>query len=150
MAARRDVGLARRRGDPESLRRARRRVDRAKTALGERGPVWWTDGAPDDNRRLVHNTPYREWFERIQAFADAIVALLAARADDASICPSEVARAVAPEHWRTHLDEVRQAGRQLARQGAIVIRQRGRSVDPDDAVRGPIRYAGNSGARHRE
>jgi len=24
-------------------------------AVGERGPVWWTDGAPDLNRHLVHN-----------------------------------------------------------------------------------------------
>ena len=140
MAARRDVGLARRQGDRESLIRARQRVDRAKTALGERGPVWWTDGSPDYNRRLVRHTPYCEWFERIQAFADAIVTLLAARADDASICPSEVARAVVPTNWRAHLDDVRQAGRQLARHGAIVILQRGRELDPDKPVRGPIRY----------
>lgn len=42
---------------------ARRRVHEAKVALGERGPVWWTDGAPDFNRHLARNTPYREWFE---------------------------------------------------------------------------------------
>jgi uncharacterized Zn finger protein len=41
---------------------ARRHVDEAKTALGERGPVWWTDGAPDYNRKLAKNTPYAEWF----------------------------------------------------------------------------------------
>lgn len=41
---------------------AREQVDRAKQALGERGPVWWTDGAPDFNRRLAKNTPYRDWF----------------------------------------------------------------------------------------
>lgn len=40
---------------------ARRAVDAAKTALGERGPVWWTDGAPDFNRHLVKNTPYAAW-----------------------------------------------------------------------------------------
>lgn len=33
-------------------------VDRAKIALGERGPVWWVDGAPDYNRHLLKNTPY--------------------------------------------------------------------------------------------
>jgi hypothetical protein len=43
-------------------RTAREQVDRAKQALGERGPVWWTDGAPDFNRRLAKNTPYRDWF----------------------------------------------------------------------------------------
>ena len=45
-------------------RRARDRagVDRAKRALGERGPVWWTDGAADYNRRMARNTPYADWF----------------------------------------------------------------------------------------
>jgi hypothetical protein len=37
-------------------------VDAAKRALGERGPVWWTDGAPDYNRRMARNTPYASWF----------------------------------------------------------------------------------------
>ncbi len=36
---------------------ARRAVDSAKTGLGERGPVWWTDGEPDWNRHLVKNSP---------------------------------------------------------------------------------------------
>ena len=44
---------------------ARQRVDRAKHALGERGPVWWADGAPDYNRRMAVNTPYRGWYESI-------------------------------------------------------------------------------------
>ena len=34
----------------------------AHPTLGERGPVWWTDGAPDYNRRMVANTPYSDWF----------------------------------------------------------------------------------------
>ncbi len=42
--------------------RARARVDVAKRALGERGPVWWTDGAPDYNRHMARNTPYATWF----------------------------------------------------------------------------------------
>jgi hypothetical protein len=37
-------------------------VERAKVGLGERGPVWWADGAPDFNRRLVKNTPYADWY----------------------------------------------------------------------------------------
>lgn len=41
---------------------ARAKVDAVKVSLGERGPVWWTDGAPDYNRRLVKNTPYATWF----------------------------------------------------------------------------------------
>ena len=46
---------------------ARAHVDAAKVALGERGPVWWTDGAPDYNRKLVKNTPYAAWFASIQS-----------------------------------------------------------------------------------
>jgi hypothetical protein len=49
---------------PEARAAAREAVDAAKTALGERGPVWWTDGAPDYNRKLVKNTPYAAWFEQ--------------------------------------------------------------------------------------
>lgn len=49
--------------DPEAKAQARRDVDAAKRALGERGPVWWRDDAPDYNKYLARNTPYREWFE---------------------------------------------------------------------------------------
>ena len=51
-------------GDVE-LASLRARVDAAKIALGERGPVWWTDGAPDLNRRLVQGTCYAEWWEQL-------------------------------------------------------------------------------------
>jgi hypothetical protein len=54
-------------GDPEALREARAQVDAAKRALGERGPVWWDDGSPDLNRRLVRNTPYQDWWQDVQA-----------------------------------------------------------------------------------
>lgn len=40
---------------------ARRRVNDAKVALGERGPVWWDDGAPDLNRRMAKTTAYAGW-----------------------------------------------------------------------------------------
>jgi hypothetical protein len=61
MRARREVRAARQQEDPIRERLARRRVHRAKVALGERGPVWWRDGAPDYNRRLALDTPYRDW-----------------------------------------------------------------------------------------
>jgi len=49
MAARRDVGTAKRRGDDDAVREARDRVHAAKVALGERGPKWWEDeDAPAD------------------------------------------------------------------------------------------------------
>jgi hypothetical protein len=63
MAARRAVRSAR--DDAEALARARAHVDAVKRALGERGPVWWTDGAPDYNRQLVRNTPYADWFDSL-------------------------------------------------------------------------------------
>ncbi|RJK97363.1 hypothetical protein D3P06_16735 [Paracoccus aestuarii] len=63
MDARRAVKDAKAAADPEAEARARRAVDDAKTRLGERGPVWWTDGAPDLNRRMIRDTPYADWFE---------------------------------------------------------------------------------------
>lgn len=62
MAARHTVGTARRGGDTEGLSLARAAVDDAKRALGERGPAWWPDGAPDYNRRMARTTPYAAWF----------------------------------------------------------------------------------------
>ena len=66
MHARRAVKTALQTGDPEQLAVARAAVDAAKVALGERGPVWWSDGAPDLNRRMAQNTPYAEWYARQQ------------------------------------------------------------------------------------
>lgn len=63
MRARSAVGRARRAEDADAERAARAAVHAAKVALGERGPAWWTDGAPDYNRRMARNTPYREWFQ---------------------------------------------------------------------------------------
>lgn len=62
MRARSAVGRARRAGDEHAVREARAAVQEAKVALGERGPVWSDDGAPDLNRRMVWNTPYAAWF----------------------------------------------------------------------------------------
>jgi hypothetical protein len=62
MTARRDVARGLRAGDSDLVADARRRVNEAKVALGERGPVWWSDGAPDQNRRLAKNTGYATWY----------------------------------------------------------------------------------------
>lgn len=62
MDARRGVRDAGRNGDADALAQARAAVDIAKRALGERGPVWWTDGAPDYNRHMAINTPYAAWW----------------------------------------------------------------------------------------
>ena len=64
MEARRAVRTALRSGDLHDLASARAAVDAAKTALGERGPAWWSDGAQDFNRCLVKNGPYAEWYSQ--------------------------------------------------------------------------------------
>lgn len=61
MQARAALGQAQRKDDAAGRKAARAAINKAKVALGERGPVWWTDGAPDYNRRMVANTPYRDW-----------------------------------------------------------------------------------------
>ena len=60
MRARRAVRDAK--GDRQALREARSAVNAAKRDLGERGPVWWNDGAPDWNRYMAKNSPYAAWF----------------------------------------------------------------------------------------
>ncbi|WP_298456041.1 biopolymer transporter Tol [uncultured Cellulomonas sp.] len=62
MAARRAKGDAMRARDAEARELARARVDAAKVALGERGPVWWDDGAPDLTGHLARTGPYADWF----------------------------------------------------------------------------------------
>ena len=62
MQARRSVGKALRGKDVIAEKTARQAVDTAKRKLGERGPPWWRDGAPDYNRHMVRNTPYAEWY----------------------------------------------------------------------------------------
>jgi hypothetical protein len=63
MTARRAVRDAK--GDAAATAGARAEVDKAKRALGERGPVWWTDGEPDYNRHMALNTPYSAWFRSL-------------------------------------------------------------------------------------
>ncbi len=60
MAARR--ALRRAGAGGSDIRNVRARVDEAKRALGERGPPWWNDGAPDYGRRDVGATPYADWY----------------------------------------------------------------------------------------
>lgn len=69
--------------------------------------------------------------------------LLAARASTATICPSDAARAVAPEGWRELMEPARRAARRMVAAGEVDITQGGRVVDPSSA-KGPIRIR-----RHR-
>ena len=52
-------------------RQARERVQEAKVALGERGPVWWSDGAADESRKSPANSGYAEWWAALDKEARA-------------------------------------------------------------------------------
>ena len=67
-----------------------------------------------------------------------VLEMLAARARTSTICPSDVARAVAPDDWRPLMEPVRQAARRLVQRGEVEITQKGSVVDPSTA-KGPIR-----------
>ena len=47
------------------LAEARAAVHIAKVALGERGPVWWNDGAPDYSGADPAETPYAIWWATV-------------------------------------------------------------------------------------
>jgi hypothetical protein len=75
------------------------------------------------------------------AVAAEILRQVAIRGPGKSICPSEVARALAsaePE-WRALMSAVRQAALALARAGRIEVLRKGRPVDPAAEIRGVIR-----------
>jgi len=72
-------------------------------------------------------------------YTEAIVALLSKRAPTASICPSEVARALSANEWRALMDAVRAAGVRLAKRGVVAITQGDREVEIS-LVTGPIRF----------
>ena len=68
MQARRAVGLAE---TEEAERAARDQVDAAKRRLGERGPVWWQDGAPDEGGTHPKNSSYAAWWASLPEDARA-------------------------------------------------------------------------------
>ena len=59
---RRALKAAKLAGDEAAITAARQLVAAAQVGLGERGKVWWKDGAPDLNRSLVKNSPYATWY----------------------------------------------------------------------------------------
>ncbi|MEM8963040.1 MAG: DUF3253 domain-containing protein [Acidobacteriota bacterium] len=68
----------------------------------------------------------------------AIESLLARRGVTKTICPSEAARAVAPDAWRPLMERTRSAARRLAAAGRLEVLAKGRVIDATEA-RGPIR-----------
>jgi hypothetical protein len=74
------------------------------------------------------------------AIADAILALLASRAPSASICPSDVARALfsAEPAWRAAMPAIRAVAAELAAEGRVRITRGSLEVDAQSKG-GPIR-----------
>jgi hypothetical protein len=75
-----------------------------------------------------------------QAIADTLFTLLAARAEGATVCPSDVARALAQDDaaWRAMMPEVRRVAAELAAQGRLRVTRGGEEVDAESRG-GPIR-----------
>ncbi|GAA1106771.1 DUF3253 domain-containing protein [Arthrobacter flavus] len=69
---------------------------------------------------------------------DAIRRLLDERAPEATICPSEAARAVSDGQWRDLMEASRDAARRLVAAGEVEITQGGAVIDPS-TIKGPIR-----------
>lgn len=69
---------------------------------------------------------------------DEILRQTAERGPEKSICPSEVARTLAPEDWRRHMTAVRGVAASLSAEGAVEILRKGKPV-PAEAMHGVIR-----------
>lgn len=65
MAARRKMKEVQ--NNERQLKAAKRAVNSAKEALGERGPVWWDDGAPDETMKTPNRSSYAEWWANLSA-----------------------------------------------------------------------------------
>jgi hypothetical protein len=70
-----------------------------------------------------------------------LLELLAARRPEASICPSDVARALASEEseWRASMPAIRNVAARLARAHVIRITQGDKTLPPAQIEHGPIR-----------
>ena len=109
--------MAARRAVKEGAPDARTRVHDAKVALGERGEPWWE--------------PDRDLRDRIERATRTLLR----RREGGTVCPSEVARVVDGERWRSRMPLVREVA---AAMPEVVVLQRGGEVDPATA-RGPVR-----------
>lgn len=87
------------------------------------------------------NTPESEPADKpaeLTALEATILALAAKAGPEKSICPSEAARAMAPEDWRPLMTATRRAAVRLQAAGRIAILRKGKPVAAED-VRGVIR-----------
>lgn len=76
--------------------------------------------------------------KRGTSIKESILQMTAKVGPQKTICPSEVARALWPEGWEDHMEEVRRVARQLHESGEIDITQKGKRVETLN-FKGPIR-----------
>lgn len=74
----------------------------------------------------------------MKKISDTILEMLLTRGEGKTICPSEVARKLFPDDWRSHMEAVRIEARKLVKEGKLVITQKGVVVDPETS-KGAIR-----------
>ena len=74
-----------------------------------------------------------------QQIETALLAVVAARGQAASACPSEVARKLQPNEWRELMPSIRRVAAELAQRGSLEITQAGLVVVPTEPFKGPIR-----------
>lgn len=80
-----------------------------------------------------------------QAITAEILRQVEARGGGKSICPSEVARGLAPQAWRPLMGAVRRAAIKLSQAGRLDVLRKGRVVSAGD-IRGVIRLRVRSDA----
>jgi len=124
LRSRQAIALLKATGDQALVEHNRRQTHAAKVALGERGEPWWEPPTPQGRRA------------RVEA---AILALVGHRAPRSSICPSDAARAVGGDSWRDLMPVARDAARDLALAGDVVVTQGDQVLDPAEEWHGPIR-----------
>jgi len=92
------------------------------------------DARPEDGRLAIER---------------CLLSVLALRREDATICPSDVARAIDPAGWRALMAPIRTVARRLASAGIVAITQHGEALAPDAEWRGPIRLRRGTGWHER-
>lgn len=70
----------------------------------------------------------------LAALESRLLALVAERGPDKTICPSDVARAVGgthPDQWGPLMQPIRRIAVRLAQEGRLVVYRKGKPVDPE-------------------
>ncbi|WP_229203995.1 DUF3253 domain-containing protein [Dyadobacter alkalitolerans] len=76
-----------------------------------------------------------QYYEKI---ATTILSTAIDRGVEKSTCPSEIARKLFPDDWRTHMKDVLGVAIDLHKKGSVMITQKGVPVDVHD-IKGPVR-----------